>query len=243
MNKDLYAVNNRFVVYKNSNEVYDKELGQKKRVEPRLIKLLCLLIDSEGKVLTRQYIIKEIWDDYPGANEGLNQAISFLRKLLADENRQIIQTIPKKGYIFNAVISLKSAQEPFQRRHSRRTMTIAASILLAFLLISGWYSFNANKRGAGISYGNLSKEKTVELSKSALTLFLKAKQAPVIDDGSLKEKNLRELARLDIIGGSDKMHHLQAKKPSLINNENPNEKNPEELARLDMISGLDNKHH
>lgn len=105
MQQSIFLINNRFAVEKTKNEVWDKEKGEKHRLEPRLMKLLCLLTLHPAEVVTRETMLKEIWDNYPGANEGLNQAISFLRKLLGDEQKEIIVTLPKKGYIFNGVIS------------------------------------------------------------------------------------------------------------------------------------------
>ena len=64
------------------------------------MKLLCLLVDNQGKLVTREEIIEKIWNGYGGGDEGLTQAISFLRKALNDTNKQIIETVPKGGYIF-----------------------------------------------------------------------------------------------------------------------------------------------
>ena len=52
-----------------------------------------------------EQLIKEVWNDYGGADEALNQAISFIRKVPVDNNKEIIETIPKKGYVLHAVIS------------------------------------------------------------------------------------------------------------------------------------------
>jgi len=70
------------------------------KLEPRLMKLLCLLVDNRGKLVTREEIIEKIWNGYGGGDEGLTQAISFLRKALNDTNKEIIETVPKGGYIF-----------------------------------------------------------------------------------------------------------------------------------------------
>src|SRR5437879_7328300 len=116
MKNTVFTINRRFVVDSERSEILDKASKQVNRLEPRLMKLLCLLIARQGTVLKRDYMIKEIWDDYPGANEGLNQAISFLRKLLSDENKTIIQTQPKSGYSFHAIISDRSEIPPIYKR-------------------------------------------------------------------------------------------------------------------------------
>jgi len=141
MKAAVFIINKRFTADSLRNEVFDKETGRKHRLEPRLMKLLCILAEHQGSVVKREFIIKEIWDDYPGANEGLNQAISFLRKLLADENKEIICTQPKTGYIFNANISWEGENVPEGRRKYVRTVIIASAVLLLlFLTVIRYYT-------------------------------------------------------------------------------------------------------
>ncbi len=87
MDNSVFIINGRFAVDIDKNEVLDRKTKASNRLEPRLMKLLCLFVKQMGQLVRREYIISEIWDDYPGANEGLNQAVSFLRKLLDDEQK------------------------------------------------------------------------------------------------------------------------------------------------------------
>ncbi len=94
-------INDRFEVDQLRGEVTDRQTGTLNRVEPRLIKLLCLLTEHREKPVSRKMIVKEIWNNYPGGDEGLKQAISVLRKLLDDNEKRIIETLPKIGYCFH----------------------------------------------------------------------------------------------------------------------------------------------
>ena len=143
----VFIINHRFIVNSDRNEVSDKETGLSNRLEPRLMKLLCVLAEQQGKVVKREAIIKRIWDDYPGASEGLNQAVSFLRKLLNDEDKKIIQTQPKAGYCFNAIIDEES--ESKQRSKIKYLPVIIGAALL--LLIGLMVDIYLRKGGSGIS--------------------------------------------------------------------------------------------
>jgi len=134
MKEAVFIINQRYIIDSLRNEIFDKETGQKNRLEPRLMKLLCILAERQGNVVKREFIIKEIWADYPGANEGLNQAVSFLRKLLADEHKEFIHTQPKIGYIFNANISWERQNVPEGKRKYVRTVIIASALLLLLFL-------------------------------------------------------------------------------------------------------------
>ncbi len=95
-----YRINDSTIVNPQLNKVNEV------KIEPRIMKLLCLLIENKGKLVSRSYITELIWDGYGGADEGLTQAISFLRKILQDNNRKAIETIPKSGYIFNGKVDI-----------------------------------------------------------------------------------------------------------------------------------------
>jgi DNA-binding winged helix-turn-helix (wHTH) protein len=69
------------------------------------MKLLCLLVQNKEELVTRETITKEIWDNYGNPDESLTQAISYLRKVLSDQQKKLIETVPKKGYVFRAIVS------------------------------------------------------------------------------------------------------------------------------------------
>ena len=159
----LIFINNRFVINRAKNEVSDQEKGEVTRLEPRLMKLLGLLVDKPGEVITREFIIKQVWDDYPGANEGLNQAISSLRKLLADGNKEIIQTLPKQGYSFHGLISWQPQNVSVKTTDNKRLKVIVAAILFLTILIVGLNYFN--NHSSAVTAKRLTKEHAVVLSR------------------------------------------------------------------------------
>jgi len=157
----IFIISERFVVDVERSEVLDRATNEKSRLEPRLMKLLNLLAAQQGKVLKREFIIKEIWDDYPGASEGLNQAISFLRKLLADEHKAMIQTQPKSGYIFHGTISTNNKRKLVL---NKKFVPVAiAACVLTLLLLSLFVL--VRKNGAENKGPNLNEKKGAELSR------------------------------------------------------------------------------
>lgn len=111
------------------------------KVEPRIMHVLQILMKNSPKVVPRELIISEVWDNYGGADEALNQAISHLRKLLNDSNKEnrIIETVVKKGYRFNGennIISDKRREFPQGWNLSRFWIIILFIGLLLVAFIS-----------------------------------------------------------------------------------------------------------
>lgn len=98
------VIDNRFRIQADTHLLTDLSSHATTRLEPRLMKLLFLLATHPGQLVSREQIIRDIWNDYGGGEDGLTQAISFLRKMLDDVAKDRIRTIPKKGYLLNAAV-------------------------------------------------------------------------------------------------------------------------------------------
>ena len=60
------------------------------------------LLRSPGEVVSREELLEYGWTDRVVSQGSLNQQIYVLRQLLGDEKgRNIIQTLPRRGYLFN----------------------------------------------------------------------------------------------------------------------------------------------
>ncbi len=133
-----FYINEIFFVEPDANSVTKQSTGIKSHLEARLIQVLTILAENHGKTVTREELITAIWQDYGGGDEGLTQAISILRKVFADTQKQLIQTVHKKGYVLNAVIKYE-----MERAEAKRDDKISifntkkrwTAVLLAVLLI------------------------------------------------------------------------------------------------------------
>ena len=140
MKNTPFVLNNRFLVNQAINNFIDKATGKDIRLEPRLMNVLCFLAANVNQLVSREQLIKEVWNNYGGADDGLNQAISFLRKLLEDGNKKIIETIPTKGYLLNATINeeKKSTSETNLEKETHSTIKLKnnkKSYLIAGLIL------------------------------------------------------------------------------------------------------------
>lgn len=76
-----------------------------RQLEPRLMKLLCLLAAANGQVLTRDELMCALWPRVVVNENSLTRAVSELRKALNPEPlapaagaHGLIETVPKRGY-------------------------------------------------------------------------------------------------------------------------------------------------
>ncbi len=69
-----------------------------RHLEPRLTALLACLADARGGVVGRGALVERVWTGRPVGDDAIDSAICRLRAALGDRDKQLIQTVPKRGY-------------------------------------------------------------------------------------------------------------------------------------------------
>ena len=82
--------------------------GRKVRLQPQPFKLLSLLANEPGRIVTRDEIRSALWKDdtFVDFEQGVNFAIRQVRDALGDDadTPLFIETVPKRGYRFLAPV-------------------------------------------------------------------------------------------------------------------------------------------
>lgn len=88
------------------NTLFDSNLssvtynGTSHTLTARQTDILLLLSQNTGAMVEREHILKTIWGDDSNANSlALNVQITYLRRILEDDDRISIVSLKKKGYI------------------------------------------------------------------------------------------------------------------------------------------------
>jgi TolB-like protein/DNA-binding winged helix-turn-helix (wHTH) protein/Flp pilus assembly protein TadD len=97
-----------FEVSLQSGEV--RKAGLRIRVQQQPMKLLEILLEHPGEVITREELRSRVWpsESFGDFDQALNIAIGKLRSALGDsaESPRFIETLPKRGYRFIADVSV-----------------------------------------------------------------------------------------------------------------------------------------
>src|ERR1700682_1050074 len=84
-----------------------RKRGMRIRLEEKPFRILEMLLERAGNVVTRRTLRERLWPDtYVGFEHGLNTAINKLRDLLGDSARspRFVETLPRLGYRFIAPV-------------------------------------------------------------------------------------------------------------------------------------------
>jgi TolB-like protein/DNA-binding winged helix-turn-helix (wHTH) protein/Flp pilus assembly protein TadD len=112
--------------------------GLRVRLQEQPFKVLEMLLENPGEVVTREELRKKLWpaDTFVDFDHGLNKAISKLRDALGDsaENPRFVETVARRGYRFLSEVKVADAvrvrspelpnqPHPATEAHERRDRT------------------------------------------------------------------------------------------------------------------------
>lgn len=110
-----YLIHDWLIVTESGSLVH-RETATQRRLGEFQLKLLLVLAERAGKVITREELTSLVWERRVIGNNSLPNAIHALRAALDDDGKKqrIIKTIPRKGYVLEAkYCRLVSPKEAF----------------------------------------------------------------------------------------------------------------------------------
>jgi len=136
--------------------------GVKQRIQEQPFRVLAMLLDHPGEVVTREALRERLWpaDTFVDFEHGLNTAIRKLRRALDDaaENPRYVETLARRGYRFIAPVTVEASDvtetpepvpaQPQPAKRRSRTPVVAAVLTLAVAAIVAWTSRAAARRDA-----------------------------------------------------------------------------------------------
>jgi TolB-like protein len=98
-------------------------------LRPRSFAVLRHLAENAGRLVTKDELIAKVWDDVAVTEDSLTQCIADIRRAVGDNDRRVLRTVPRKGYIL----------VPSQRRAhlAGRVPDRPSLAVLPFMAISG----------------------------------------------------------------------------------------------------------
>jgi len=109
------------------------------RLGERSLRVLLMLVEHPGKVVTREELRQTIWpgNTFVDFEDGLNHAVKNLREALGDsaEHPRFVETLPRHGYRFIAPVDVGAVREPPLGRRWPILLTAGALVAVVAALV------------------------------------------------------------------------------------------------------------
>lgn len=76
--------------------------GTARRLRRKSFQTLSVLAETPGRLVDKETIVSRVWPDVTVTDESLSQCIRDIRKALGDDAREILQTVPGRGFLLVA---------------------------------------------------------------------------------------------------------------------------------------------
>lgn len=103
--------------------------GEPQELNSRYLDALALLVREQGRLVSKDRFLDEVWRGVPVTDEALTQCIKTLRRQLGDDatRPRFIETVPKHGYRFIAPITGNARARRPRRSSWRDVMLLGAA--------------------------------------------------------------------------------------------------------------------
>ncbi|MGL6011119.1 MAG: winged helix-turn-helix domain-containing protein [Shewanella oncorhynchi] len=94
---------------------------------PVLNRILVLLVQNQGQLVTRDEFLEKVWDNYgrTTSSNTLTQYISILRKIFTDHlGKDCVITVPKQGYMLSTDVIIELLHNTSQSSVAESTIPI-----------------------------------------------------------------------------------------------------------------------
>ncbi len=122
--------------------------GERAHLEPKVMEVLVCLIQANGNVVSKEQLIREVWQGTFVTDDVLKGSIWQLRKAFQDHSKhpKVIETIPKSGYrLLLPVREVERVKAPGS--HSQILALVTASVLV-LAVAAAWIRYKHTHVGA-----------------------------------------------------------------------------------------------
>jgi TolB-like protein len=74
--------------------------GREIVLRPKSLELLTFLLRNTGRVISKDELLGSVWNDRIVTEDSLTQCVHDIRRALADDEQNLVRTVPRRGYLF-----------------------------------------------------------------------------------------------------------------------------------------------
>src|SRR6516162_11344829 len=73
-------------------------------LRPKTFEVLCYLTENAGRLVSKQELFEAVWPNISVCDDSLVQCIRELRQKLGDDDRRLIKTVSRRGYLLDGTV-------------------------------------------------------------------------------------------------------------------------------------------
>ena len=123
--------------------------GAEVKLRPQAFEVLQILLEQHGSLVSRDKLNADVWGHKAVTDDSLAQCLIDIRRAIDDTDRQIIRTVPRRGYSFIGDVAVESvdASPPQHSKRNRRQVWWWMAIA-PFTIVLAWFGMTQLQESA-----------------------------------------------------------------------------------------------
>lgn len=137
------------------------------RLRPKCFEVLRVLVEHHGRLVTKDDLHEKVWAPAAVSDDSLSHCLNEIRRALGDANRDMISTVPRRGYVFEPDVEFvgRGPADGRPRRIRLARVMVAGALLTMGIAALLWFQFGSAGR---IATAALDAEPAVPLESRSL---------------------------------------------------------------------------
>ncbi|MDX1498311.1 MAG: winged helix-turn-helix domain-containing protein [Woeseiaceae bacterium] len=117
------------------------ENGTELKLRPQSIAVLEVLLENQGQLVGKDTLHGRVWGQKAVTDDSLAQCLVDIRRALGDSGRQLVRTVPRRGYLFDGAVTIEQREARRERsgRLRGRSLGLGATILVVLGAWLAWF--------------------------------------------------------------------------------------------------------
>jgi DNA-binding winged helix-turn-helix (wHTH) protein len=82
--------------------------GREVKLRPKVYDALLYILENRGRLIGKEELNRALWPDSFVTEDSLVQCMVELRRALGDRAQEILKTVPRRGYVFAAAVTMEN---------------------------------------------------------------------------------------------------------------------------------------
>jgi TolB-like protein/DNA-binding winged helix-turn-helix (wHTH) protein/thioredoxin-like negative regulator of GroEL len=127
--------------------------GMEVKLRPKSFEVLRVLVERHGQLVSKEDLLAGIWGRAIVTDGAVTQCLIDVRRALGDESQQIVRTVPRRGYVFDAPVvesltgppaasaafEIASQDNALAPPRSKRMAAVMIAAAVMLLVLAGTY--------------------------------------------------------------------------------------------------------
>jgi DNA-binding winged helix-turn-helix (wHTH) protein/Flp pilus assembly protein TadD len=118
--------------------------GQAIHLRPKSFLVLQYLLEHPHRLISKEDLLAAVWPSAVVTDGALTQVLIDLRRALGDDAHTLIKTVPRRGYLFEADVTVENSRSDYHHAHgprwSGRHAAVCAVVVGLLLIGATWWA-------------------------------------------------------------------------------------------------------